>query len=80
MILKLFDWKFIAVTSFHFRALSSLYRRILALRASILNQEFVVSEVRYIERIYKGLIRQGPEVLNIDMFVIPGVCCTEILQ
>ena len=68
-------------TSSHSSALSSLYRKILTCRANILGsviREFVMSEVCYIERIYNGLIRQGPKepevsVRNIEMFVIPAV-------
>ena len=51
------------MSSIHFSALSSLYRKILACRVDTLgsvNREFVILEVRCIERIYKGLISQGP--------------------
>ena len=46
-----------------------------------MKKKFVISKVRYIERIYKGFIRQGPEVSvrSIEMFVIPVVRYTESL-
>ena len=64
---KIVRLEVIALTLFHL--LRSLYRRIVACRANIsgsVNREFVISEVRYIERIYKGLKRQGPRARGIS--------------